>query len=143
MFLGEYNYNIDDKKRVSIPAKFRSKTGKKVVITRGLDNCLFIFPQAEWKKLAEKINTLPLGQSDARGFARLMLAGAMEVSLDRLGRVLLPDYLMSYANLQKKVVVTGVGNRVEIWDEKTWNGYKSKSEKNAGDIAERLGELGV
>ncbi|MEX0877730.1 MAG: division/cell wall cluster transcriptional repressor MraZ [Candidatus Spechtbacterales bacterium] len=143
MLLGEFTHNIDTKKRLAIPAKFRKEVGRSVVITRGLDNCLFIFTKPEWKKLADKIGSLPLGQSDARGFARLMLAGAMEVSVDNLGRILIPDYLKSYASLKKQVVVTGVYNRIEVWDEKLWNMYKSKSEKNAGDIAERLGDLGV
>jgi len=143
MLLGEFTHSIDTKKRLAIPAKFRKEVGRSVVITRGLDNCLFIFTKPEWKKLADKIGSLPLGQSDARGFARLMLAGAMEVSVDNLGRILIPDYLKSYASLKKQVVVTGVYNRIEVWDEKLWNMYKSKSEKNAGDIAERLGDLGV
>ncbi|MDX1608271.1 MAG: division/cell wall cluster transcriptional repressor MraZ [Candidatus Spechtbacterales bacterium] len=143
MLLGEFSHSIDTKKRLAIPAKFRKEVGKSVVITRGLDNCLFIFTKEEWKKLADKIGSLPLGQSDARGFARLMLAGAMEVTLDKLGRIVIPDYLKKYASLKKQVVVTGVYNRIEVWDDKLWNTYKSKSEKNAGDIAERLGELGV
>ncbi len=143
MLLGEFTHNIDTKKRLAIPAKFRKEVGNTVVITRGLDNCLFIFTKTEWKKLADKIGALPLGQSDARGFARLMLAGAMEVSVDGLGRILIPDYLKKYASLKKQVVVTGVYTRIEVWDEKIWNIYKNKSEKNAEDMAERLGELGV
>ncbi|MBZ9572979.1 division/cell wall cluster transcriptional repressor MraZ [Patescibacteria group bacterium] len=143
MFLGEYTYTIDDKKRLAIPGKFRQLLGKKAVITRGLDNCLFLYPMKEWGKLAKKLSQLPLSQADARGFARIMLAGAMEVNLDRLGRILIPDYLKKYASLQKKVVIAGLYNRIEIWDEKNWNFYKQKTEKEAGDIAERLKELGV
>ena len=143
MFLGEYTHSIDSKKRLAIPAKFRRGVGGNAVITRGLDNCLFVFTKTEWKKLADKIGSLPLGQSDARGFARLMLAGAMEVSVDRLGRILVPDYLKQYASLKKQVIVTGVYNRIEIWDESTWNLYKRRSEKDAGNMAERLGELGL
>ena len=143
MFLGEYTYTIDEKKRLSIPVKFRRLLVKKAVITRGLDNCLFLYPVKEWEKLAEKLAQLPLSQSDARGFARIMLAGAMEVDLDRLGRILIPDYLKKYAFLKKKVVVAGLYNRIEIWDEEKWNLYKKQIEKNAGDIAERLKELGV
>jgi len=143
MFLGEYTYTIDDKKRLAIPAKFRQQLGKKAVITRGLDNCLFLYPMKDWKELAEKLAKLPLSQADARGFVRIMLAGAMEVNLDRLGRILIPDYLKKYASLQKKVVIAGLYNRIEIWDEKKWNLYKQKTEKEAGDIAERLKELGV
>jgi len=143
MFLGEYTYTIDDKKRMAIPGKFRQLLGKKAVITRGLDNCLFLYPSGEWEKLAKKLSQLPLSQADARGFARIMLAGAMEVNLDGLGRILIPDYLKKYASLQKKVVIAGLYNRIEIWDEKNWNFYKQKIEKEAGDIAERLKELGV
>ena len=143
MFIGEYTYSIDDKKRLAIPGKFRQTLGKKAIITRGLDNCLFLYPAREWEKLAKKLSQLPLSQADARGFARIMLAGAMEVNLDRLGRILVPDYLKKYASLQKKVVIAGLYNRIEIWDEKNWTFYKQKMEKEAGDIAERLKELGV
>ena len=143
MFIGEYTYSIDDKKRLAIPGKFRQTLGKKAIITRGLDNCLFLYPAREWEKLAKKLSQLPLAQADARGFARIMLAGAMEVNLDRLGRILIPDYLKKYASLQKKIVIAGLYNRIEIWDEKNWDLYKQKIEKEAGDIAERLKELGV
>jgi len=143
MFLGEYTYTIDEKKRLSIPPKFRRMLGKKAVITRGLDNCLFLYPVKEWEKLAKKLSQLPLSQADARGFVRIMLAGAMEVDLDKLGRILIPDYLKKYASLGKKAVVAGLYNRIEIWDENKWNIYKQKTEKEAGDIAERLKELGV
>ena len=143
MFIGEYNYSIDEKKRLAIPTKFRQLLGKKLVITRGLDQCLFVYPTKEWGSLAKKLAQLPLSQSDARGFARLMLTGAMEATLDRLGRILLPDYLKSYAGLKKKIVIAGVYNRVEIWDEAKWREYKKKTETAVGDIAERLKELGV
>lgn len=143
MFIGEYTYSIDEKKRLAIPSKFRKIIGKKAVITRGLDQCLFLYPMKEWKKLVEKLSQLPLAQSDARGFVRLMLAGAMEVNIDNLGRILLPDYLKEYAGLEKKVVIAGVLNRIEIWDLKRWEEYKQKTEKEVGNIAERLKELGI
>lgn len=143
MFLGEYTYSIDEKKRLAIPIKFRKFLDKKAVVTRGLDNCLFLYPVLEWQKLAKKLSQLPLSQADARGFARIMLAGAMEVNLDKLGRILIPDYLKKYAFLKKKVVVAGLYNRVEIWDEKKWENYKQKTEKEVENIAERLKELGV
>jgi MraZ protein len=108
-----------------------------------LDQCLFLYPAREWGILAKKLSSLPLSQSDARGFARLMLTGAMEVEIDNLGRILIPDYLKEYAKLKKKVVIAGVYNRIEIWDEKIWKEYKEKTEKEVGDIAERLKELGV
>ena len=143
MFIGEYTYNIDSKKRLAVPAKFRKILGNKAVITRGLDSCLFLFTEKEWKKLAEKLSQLPLSQKDARGFARIMLAGAIDVVIDGLGRILIPDYLKDYAGLKKKAVFAGLYNRVEIWDEGKWKDYKKKTEKEAGDIAERLKELGV
>jgi len=143
MFIGEYSHTIDEKKRLAIPAKFRQTLGKKAVITRGLDNCLFLFPLKEWDALAEKLGKLPIGQSSARGFVRLMMAGAMDVEIDGLGRILLPDYLKEYASLKKKVVIAGLLSRIEIWDEIKWNAYKKKSEMAVGDMAERLGELGI
>ena len=143
MFIGEYNYSIDEKKRLAIPAKFRQILGKKAVLTRGLDSCLFLYPLKEWASLAEKLSKLPLSQADARGFARLMLIGAMDVNLDNLGRILIPDYLKKYASLKKKVVIAGVYNRIEIWDEAKWQEYKEKTEAGIGNIAERLGELGL
>ncbi len=143
MFIGEYTYNLDEKRRLAIPAKFRKILGKKAVITRGLDNCLFLYPAKEWERLANKLSQLPLSQADARGFARLMLAGATDVLIDGLGRILVPDYLKSYAALGKKIIVAGLFNRIEIWDEKEWQDYKLKTEKEVGNIAERLKELGV
>ncbi len=143
MFIGEYSHTIDEKRRLAIPSKFRKELGKNAVITRGLDNCLFVFPAKEWSALAQKLGTLPLGQSDARGFIRLMLAGAMDVYIDGLGRILVPDYLKKYASLKKQVIITGVFNRLEVWDEVLWRSYKLRSEKEIGNMAERLGELGV
>ena len=143
MFLGEYSYNIDDKKRLALPPKFRQTLGEKAVITKGLDNCLFLYPWKEWQVLAAKISKMPLAQADARGFARIMLAGAMEVNLDALGRILVPDYLKDYAGLKKDAIIAGLYNRIEVWDKDRWNEYKEKTEKEAGDIAERLKELGV
>ncbi|HUT96055.1 MAG TPA: division/cell wall cluster transcriptional repressor MraZ [Candidatus Paceibacterota bacterium] len=143
MLIGEYVHTIDDKKRLAIPSKLRKELGAKAVITRGLDNCLFVFPSKEWQKLAEKLSNLPISQKDPRGFSRLMLAGASEVDLDTLGRVLVPDYLKKYAQLKKNVVIAGIYNRLEIWDQARWNLFKSQSEKEVDNIAERLGELGV
>ncbi len=141
MLIGEYRYSIDDKKRVSVPARWQVELGKKVIVTRGLDGCLFLYSQKEWKKLVDKISKLPLGQRDSRGFQRMMLSGAMEVSIDSLGRILIPDYLKKYADLKKKVVIVGLYNHIEIWDETRWEEYQSRSEKEVGDMAERLSEL--
>ena len=143
MFIGEYKHNIDLKKRLALPSKFRKELGKSIVITRGLDNCLFVYPIKTWKELAEKLGTMPIGESATRSFVRLMLTGAVDVNSDAQGRVLIPDYLKEYANLGKNVVVAGLFNRLEIWDEKEWDNYKQKAEKNTEEIAENLGKLGI
>ena len=143
MLLGEYKHTIDDKGRLAIPAKFRSKLSAGAIITRGLDHSLFIFGLTEWEALAAKINALPLAQADARAFSRLMLAGATDVKLDIQGRVLVPDYLREYASLKKQVVVAGLYNRIELWDAEAWGAYKAKTESASDEIAEKLGELGI
>ncbi len=142
MFIGEYKHAIDEKGRLAIPKKFRKKLEKGAVVTRGLDTALFLFPKEEWDKLAEKLASLPLGQSNSRAFARLMLAGAMDVALDKQGRVVIPEYLRSYATLKKNVIVAGLFTRLELWDEKKWEAYKKKVEGDAESVAEKLGELG-
>lgn len=143
MLLGEYKHNLDIKGRMAIPAKFRDKLSAGAIITRGIDNCLFVFANAEWEKLAEKLIALPLAQADARAFVRLMLSGATDVEIDAQGRILIPDSLRKYAGIKKEVVVAGLYNRVEIWDEATWNAYKTKTETTSEEIAEKLGELGI
>lgn len=143
MFIGEYQHSIDEKGRLAVPAKFRAALAKGAVVTRGLDHCLFVYPMTAWKELAEKLTKLPLSQSKSRAFARLMLAGAMDVAPDGQGRIMLPDYLRDYASMKKKVVIAGLYDRLEIWDEDAWTKYKSATEKDSDEIAETLGELGV
>jgi MraZ protein len=143
MFIGEYHYTIDNKGRLAIPVKFREILGQGGVVTRGIDTCLFLYPKKEWEALALKLAQLPISQTKTRAFTRLMLAGAMDVEMDKLGRITLPDYLRQYANLNKRVVIAGLYNRLEIWDEKKWEEYKKQSEKESPDIAEALGGLGV
>jgi MraZ protein len=143
MFIGEYHHTLDEKGRMSVPVKFRAALAEGVVVTRGLDRSLFLYPKSEWQTLAEKLASLPFGQADTRAFARLMLAGAMEVEVDKSGRVLLPEYLREYAALDKDVVVAGLYNRLEIWNEATWKEYSSKTEAEGNAIAERLQNLGV
>lgn len=143
MFIGEYSYSIDQKKRLAIPSKFRKALGKKAVITRGIENCLVLYPLKEWGKLAKKLESLPTSQMDARGFARIMLSGAVDVELDKLGRILIPDYLKDYSSLKKNVAILGLSNKIEVWDEKKWQEYKKKTEMSVGDMAERLKELGI
>jgi len=143
MLIGEFRHTIDAKKRVALPAKFRKEIGKKVVITHGLDNCLFIYPLKGWQEVAEKLASLPIGQADTRGFNRFMLAGAVETDVDSMGRILIPDFLKEFASLKTKVVVAGIHNRLEIWDEKRWKDYTAKIEKQADILAEKLGEVGM
>jgi len=143
MLLGEFKHNLDIKGRMAIPAKFRDKLSAGAIITRGLDNCLFIFATKEWEILAEKLISLPLAQANSRAFSRLMLAGAMDVELDSQGRILVPDYLRKYAGLKKQTIVTGLYNRIEVWDSENWEKYKQKTENSSDEIAEQLGELGI
>lgn len=128
---------------MAIPTKFKADLAKGAVVTRGLDSSLFLLPLEEWGKLAEKLAGLPLGQANSRAFARLMLAGAMDVKLDKQGRFVVPEYLRAYAGLGKKAVIVGINTRLEIWDEAAWDAYSAKTEEDASQIAEQLGELGV
>ncbi len=143
MFIGEFTHNLDEKGRLAIPVKFRRDLTKGAVVTRGLDNCLFLYTKGEWEKLAEKLATLPISQANSRAFARLMLAGAMDVDVDKQGRIVLPEYLRQFAGLNKNVIVAGLYNRVEIWDEAKWQSYKQQTETNSNEIAEKMAELGV
>lgn len=143
MFIGEYAHNLDEKGRIAVPIKFRKDFAKGAVVTRGLDNCLFFYTKEEWKKLADKLAGLPIAKANTRAFARLMLAGAMDVDLDKQGRIILPEYLRSFASIKKQIVIAGLYNRLEIWDKDKWNIYKKGTEKDSSDIAEALGEIGV
>lgn len=143
MLIGEYTHAIDDKNRLSLPAKFRKIMGKKVYITPGLDSCLFVFTPKEWAKIEEKLSEASMGQSDSRSFSRHMFAGASEAEVDSIGRILVPDFLREKANLKNKCVIIGVSSRVEIWNEKTWSEYKKVVEKQADTLAEKLGQVGV
>lgn len=143
MFIGEYEHAIDEKGRMAIPSKIRRDIGSGAVVTRGIDNCLWLFPKKEWQTLAEKLANLPLTDSNSRAFSRLMLAGAMEVEFDSQGRILIPGYLKTYAGLKKYAVVAGLYNRLEIWDTGIWKEYKSKTEKATDQIAKHMADLGV
>ena len=130
---------MDDKGRLAIPAKFRFELASGAVVTRGLENCLFLYTREEWEKLAARL----AAQSYNNSFARIMLAGAMDVEFDKQGRAVLPEYLRKHAGLQKEVVVAGLYNRLEIWDKEKWEKYKSSNEKSVGNIAEKLSEFGM
>ncbi|MFH1187359.1 MAG: division/cell wall cluster transcriptional repressor MraZ [bacterium] len=140
MFLGEYNHSLDEKGRLAIPVKFRNELANGAVVTRGLDECLFLYTKSEWEVIAQKIAKLPVSQKNTRAYSRLMLAGAMEVELDKQGRIILPEYLRKYSGLNKKSVIAGLYNRIEIWDEEKWEEYKKETEKQSDEIAEKLGE---
>lgn len=143
MFIGEYTISMDSKGRVAIPSKFRNLLNSMAVVTRGLDQSLFLYPKKEWEDIAGKIAQLPLTNANSRAFSRLMLAGAFEAEMDKQGRMIIPDYLRKFANLSKRIVVAGLYNRIEIWDEQAWMLYKSNTERESTAIAEGLGELAV
>jgi MraZ protein len=149
MLIGEYRHVIDDKNRLSLPAKFRRETGKKVVITSGLDSCLFIFTMDSWEEITKRLSASDSSMlsADVRGFNRYLLGGAVEIEVDSLGRMLIPEYLISRASLGRNVVIVGVRERAEIWDETRWDAYRKEIEGKANalseKLAEKLGEAGM
>jgi len=143
MLIGEYRHTLDEKRRIALPAKFRRALGKKVIITRGLDSCLFVFSQTEWRSIVEKLKALSMGQADSRAFARYFFAGAAELDIDQLGRILIPSELATHAKLDTKAVLIGVHDRCEVWSEDSWDGYRTSVEKEADRVAEALGAIGV
>lgn len=143
MLIGEYRHTVDRKRRISLPAKFREELEEKVVLTRGLDNCIFVYPLSQWEEISEQLSDLSIGQADSRGFNRFMLAGATEAKIDNSGRILIPDFLKEFADLEDEVVLAGVHNRIEIWNEKRWDEYKERIEDQADVLAEKLGEFGM
>ena len=145
MLIGEYRHTIDDKNRLSLPAKFRQEMGKKVIITPGLDSCLFVFTPKEWDKISGhlSVSESSLLSADNRKFNRFLLGGAVEAEVDSIGRMLVPEHLREQAHLKSKVVFIGVRDRVEIWDEATWQKYSGEIARNATALAEKLGSLGI
>lgn len=138
MFIGEYHHTIDEKGRIIIPAKFREELGDKFVITRGIENCLFVYSFENWAKITDKLNSLPFTKKDARTFNRFFLSGATDVELDKQGRVNIASPLIQYATLEKDCVVVGTGDRLEIWSEKSWDSFFDSTKDNMSDIAENL-----
>ncbi|WP_202076950.1 division/cell wall cluster transcriptional repressor MraZ [Caldalkalibacillus salinus] len=138
MFMGEYQHAIDQKGRLIIPAKFRDDLGERFVVTRGLDQCLFVYPQTEWKQIEQKLKSLPFTRSDARAFTRFFFSGATECELDKQGRANIAANLRQYAKLTKECIVIGVSNRVEIWSKDIWEEYFSQSEASFNEIAEKI-----
>lgn len=143
MFLGEYQHSLDSKARLIIPAKFREELGLKFVATKGLDNCIFVYPLDEWQVIEEKLRSLPFTRADVRSFARFFFSGASELEIDKQGRVLLPQNLREYAHIDKELVIIGVGARLEIWSSDNWASYNQTAEASYGTLAESLVDLGL
>jgi len=142
MFLGAFEHTLDDKGRVTLPAKFRAELARGVVITRGLDRCLFLFPLDEWIPLAKRISALPLTNPNARNLRRLMFSEASNVTPDRQGRILIPAYLREYAHLNSRVVITGLNTYIEIWNAEAWREVKSQAEREV-EKARQWEDLGI
>lgn len=143
MFMGEYNHTIDAKGRLIIPSKFRDTLGDEFVVTKGLDGCLFVYDNQEWTAFEEKLKALPLTNKDARKFVRFFLAGAGNVEVDKQGRILIPSNLREFAELEKDVVLVGVGSRIEIWSREKWESEASFDDDDMEDIAEHMSDLGL
>jgi len=141
MLIGEYRHVVDEKNRLSLPAKFRRETGKKVVITSGLDSCLFVFTIKSWEEITSRLATdSSMLKADSRSFNRYLLGGAVEVEVDNLGRMLIPEYLIGRAKIGRNVVIVGVRDRAEIWDEGRWDAYRTEIEGKADALSEKLAE---
>ena len=143
MFIGEYEHSVDNKGRITMPAKLKTEIGEKFVITKGLDGCLFVYSQEEWVNFEEKLKTLPLTNKNARDFVRFFLSGAIECELDKQGRFLITSNLREYATLEKDIVIIGVGTRLEIWNREKWKKYSSDENISADEIAENMTILGI
>lgn len=141
--MGEYQHTLDAKGRLIIPAKFREELGQGAVLTRGLDNCLFLFPAPEWESLETKLKTLPLTKSDARQFVRFLFSGATECEIDKQGRISIPPNLREFAVINKDAVVIGVSSRIEIWSTEKWESYVGLAEASFEEIAENIVDLGI
>lgn len=143
MFIGEYQHTLDSKGRLIIPSKFRDELGYEFVITKGLDNCLFVYPQEEWKIVEDKLKALPLTNRDARAFIRFFFSGANESNLDKQGRVLIPTNLREHSKIDKEAIIIGVSTRLEIWSKDLWEAYIDEDNLSYDSIAERMAELGI
>ena len=141
MFMGEYNHTVDEKGRLIVPSKFREQLGDEFVVTKGLDGCLFIYPEDEWERIEKRFREVPLTTQDARKFARFFFAGAATCEIDKQGRILIPQVLRNHAEIDKDAVLVGVLNRVEIWSRKRWESESSFDDMN--QIAEHMAELGL
>lgn len=143
MFIGEFNHSMDPKGRISMPSKFRDELGETFYITKGLDNCLFVFPIEEWQLFEEKLKALPMTNKNARAFVRLFFSGASECAFDKQGRILIPQPLRDHAGIDREAVIIGTGTRVEIWSQNGWNGYIDPENIDYNEIAEHMADLGI
>ena len=143
MLLGEYKHNVDAKGRVSVPSKFRGDLGQSFVVTKGLDNCLYLYSKDEWKKFEDKLKNLPITSQEARSFVRFFFAGASECEVDKQGRINIPQNLREYARIQKDVVIVGVSTRAEIWNSENWDKYTSSDSLDVSKIASQMSSLGI
>lgn len=142
MFIGEYQHTIDTKSRIIMPSKFREGLGEKFILTKGLDNCLFVYSLEEWSNFENKLRTLPIADKAAREFIRFFFSGAAECEVDKQGRILIPSNLREFAKLDKEIVITGVSTRIEIWSKENWEAYNN-SGMDADEIAEKMSQLGI
>lgn len=138
MFIGEYHHTIDEKGRIIIPVKFREELGNNFIITRGIENCLFVYSTENWAKITNKLNSLPFTKKDARTFNRFFMSGATDVELDKQGRVNISKPLIDYANLLKDCVIIGTGDRLEVWSQESWESFFDSTKDSMSDIAENL-----
>lgn len=143
MFLGEYQHSLDSKGRITIPAKFRDQLSDRFIATKGLENCIFLFPLSEWHNIEEKLRSLPMTRADARSFVRFFFSGASELEVDKQGRTVIPANLREYAGIDKDVVIIGVGSRAEIWASEKWAEYNQEKEGHYEQLAESLVDLGI
>ena len=143
MFIGEYNHTLDPKNRVIMPSKFREKLGDSFVMTKGLDNCLFIYSSQDWSIVEDKLKSLPMTNKDARAFVRFFFAGACECDLDKQGKMVIPNYLKEHANIDKELVIIGVSTRIEIWSKEEWNKFNNDANISYEDVAEKMSQLGI
>lgn len=143
MFYGEYQHTVDPKGRVIVPSRFREELGDKFIVTKGLDQCLFVYSNEGWKNLEEKLRALPFTDKDARSFSRFLFAGATECEVDKQGRILIPQNLRAYAGLEKDIYVIGVSTRVELWDKDNWDKYSNDENVSQDKIAEKMAMLGI
>lgn len=143
MFMGEFQHSLDDKGRLIVPAKFREGLGEKFIITRGLDDCLFVYPLSQWNILEEKIKELPTSHRDTRAFVRMFFSGAVESDLDKQGRVVIPAHLREHARIDREVYVIGVSTKVEIWAKDAWEDYSNEARQSYEEIAEKIMDIGI